>query len=44
MIHSRLYKNFRYARVWSPRLKFSPQKVGADFVLEDGDVLEIISS
>ena len=44
IIHSRLYKNFRYARVWSPRLKFSPQKVGADFVLEDGDVLEIISS
>ncbi|RLE64751.1 MAG: GTP-binding protein [Thermoprotei archaeon] len=44
LIHSQLYKNFKYARVWSPRLKFSPQKVGADFVLEDGDVVEIVAS
>ena len=42
-IHSRLYKNFRYARVWSSRLKFSPQKVGGDFVLEDGDIVEIVA-
>ncbi len=44
LIHSQLYKNFKYARVWSPRLKFSPQRVGADFVLEDGDIVEIIAS
>lgn len=43
MIHSRLYKNFKYAKVWSQRLKFSPQKVGRDFILEDGDIIEIIA-
>jgi len=43
LIHSQLYKNFRYARVWSSRLKFSPQRVGADFVLEDGDIVEIVA-
>ena len=42
-IHSRLYKNFRYSKVWSSRLKFSPQKVGKDFELEDGDVVEIVA-
>jgi len=44
LIHSQLYKNFKYARVWSSRLKFSPQRVGADFVLEDGDIVEIVAS
>jgi len=43
IIHSSLSKNFRYARVWSERLRFSPQRVGGDFVLEDGDVVEIIA-
>jgi len=43
MVHSRLYKNFKYAKIWSPRLRFSPQKVGKDFVLEDGDIIEIIA-
>jgi len=43
-IHSALSENFKYARVWSSRLKFSPQRVGADFVLEDGDVVEIVAS
>jgi ribosome-interacting GTPase 1 len=42
-IHSDLYKNFKYARIWSPRLVFSPQKVGREFVLEDGDIIEIVS-
>ncbi len=44
LIHSGLYRNFRYARVWSDRLRFSPQRVGGDFVLEDGDIVEIVSS
>ena len=44
LIHSDLYRNFRYARVWSDRLRFSPQRVGGDFVLEDGDIVEIVSS
>lgn len=43
VIHSRLYKNFKYAKVWSDRLKFSPQRVGRDFVLNDGDIIEIVT-
>lgn len=40
-IHSGFQKKFSYAKIWSERLRFSPQKVGLDFVLEDGDVVEI---
>jgi ribosome-interacting GTPase 1 len=40
-IHSDFEKNFAFAKVWSKRLAFSPQKVGLGFVLEDGDVVEI---
>ncbi|MBC7131352.1 TGS domain-containing protein, partial [Candidatus Bathyarchaeota archaeon] len=40
-IHSDLSENFAYAKVWAKRLVFSPQKVGASFQLEDGDIVEI---
>jgi hypothetical protein len=40
-IHSDFKDNFYFARVWSERLVFSPQKVGVTFRLEDGDVVEI---
>jgi ribosome-interacting GTPase 1 len=40
-IHSDFYKQFSYAKVWSERLRFSPQKVGGTFTLEDGDTVEI---
>jgi len=40
-IHSEFYEQFSYAKVWSKRLRFSPQKVGFSFVLEDGDTVEI---
>ncbi|MFP3984640.1 MAG: OBG GTPase family GTP-binding protein [Candidatus Bathyarchaeia archaeon] len=40
-IHSDFYKRFSYARVWSQRLAFSPQKVGLSFVLGDKDVVEM---
>jgi hypothetical protein len=40
-IHSDFKENFSYAKVWSKRLVFSPQKVGLTFVLEDGDIVEI---
>lgn len=40
-IHSDFRENFSFARVWSKRLVFSPQKVGAMFVLQDGDIVEI---
>jgi len=40
-IHSDFYTQFFYAKVWSKRLRFSPQKVGGTFALEDGDTVEI---
>ena len=40
-IHSDFYKQFSYAKVWSKRLRFSPQKVGGTFPLQDGDTVEI---
>lgn len=40
-IHSDFSEKFSFAKVWSKRLVFSPQKVGFTFVLEDGDVAEI---
>jgi ribosome-interacting GTPase 1 len=40
-IHTDFERNFAFAKVWSKRLAFSPQKVGLGFVLEDGDVVEI---
>jgi len=40
-IHSDFVKRFSYARVWSKRLPFSPQKVGSTFTLEDRDVVEL---
>jgi small GTP-binding protein len=40
-IHSDFRENFNFAKVWAERLVFSPQKVGATFVLHDGDVVEI---
>ena len=40
-IHSDFYTQFTYAKVWSKRLRFSPQKVGGSFALEDGDTVEL---
>jgi ribosome-interacting GTPase 1 len=40
-IHSDFRENFAFAKVWSDRLVFSPQKVGSSFVLQDGDIVEI---
>ena len=40
-IHTDFERSFAFARVWAPRLVFSPQKVGIGFALEDGDVVEI---
>jgi ribosome-interacting GTPase 1 len=30
-----------FSMVWAKRLPFSPKKVGLNFVLEDGDVVEV---
>ncbi len=40
-IHTDFERDFAFAKVWSKRLAFSPQKVGLSFVLEDGDGVEI---
>jgi len=40
-IHSDFYEQFSYAKVWSKRLRFSPQKVGGTFTLEDSDTVEL---
>ena len=40
-IHKELLSNFMFAMVWAKRLPFSPKKVGVNFVLEDGDIVEI---
>ena len=40
-IHSDFYEQFSHAKIWAKRLRFSPQKVGSSFVLEDGDTVEI---
>ncbi len=40
-IHSHFEKYFKYAKVWSEYLPYSPQRVGADFELHDGDIIEI---
>jgi ribosome-interacting GTPase 1 len=40
-IHTDFSKKFSFAKVWSDRLVFSPQKVGLTFGLEDGDIVEI---
>jgi len=40
-IHSDFYEQFSYAKIWSKRLRFSPQKVGGSFILEDGDAVEV---
>ncbi|UCD96192.1 MAG: 50S ribosome-binding GTPase [Candidatus Bathyarchaeota archaeon] len=40
-IHSDFLDRFSFAKVWSERLQFSPQKVGLSFVLENKDVVEL---
>jgi len=40
-IHTDFYRHFSYAKVWAKRLRFSPQKVGASFILEDKDIVEL---
>jgi len=40
-LHSKLYKEFRYARIWGPSAKYPGQRVGSTHVLKDGDMIEI---
>jgi len=40
-IHKDFVSNFLFAMAWAKRLPFSPKKVGLNFILEDGDIVEI---
>jgi small GTP-binding protein len=40
-IHGDFLKDFAFARVWAKRLPFSPQKAGLNFILDDGDIVEL---
>ncbi len=42
-IHADFQRNFRYAQVWGKSAKFNGQKVGLEHVLEDGDVLTMVT-
>jgi len=43
IIHSQLYENFKCAKVWRENFGKRPRRVGRNFVLEDGDIVEIIA-
>jgi len=40
-IHSHLFRNFKYARIWGPSARFNGEKVGISHILMDRDVVEI---
>ena len=40
-LHSKLYREFKYARIWGPSAKYPGQRVGPTHVLKDGDIIEI---
>ncbi|MCX8170139.1 MAG: TGS domain-containing protein, partial [Candidatus Methanomethyliaceae archaeon] len=41
IVHSHLYKNFKYAKVWGKSVNYDGERVGEDHVLMDGDIVEI---
>ncbi len=43
LIHKELAEGFRYAKVWGKSVKIQGQKVGADHVLQDKDLVEIFA-
>jgi small GTP-binding protein len=43
-IHKSLAENFKYAWVWGRSVKFNPQRVGANHVLQDEDVVQIVKN
>jgi ribosome-interacting GTPase 1 len=40
-VHKTFLKHFRYARIWGKSVKFNGAQVGLDYVLKDGDIVEI---
>jgi len=40
-IHSDLFRNFKYAKIWGASVKYNGEKVGIDHILMDRDIVEI---
>jgi len=40
-VHSRLVRNFRFAKIWGPSAKYPGERVGMDHVVMDEDIVEI---
>jgi len=40
-IHTELQRNFKFAKIWGSSAKYPGEKVGIDFELGDGDVVEV---
>nr|XP_042903622.1 GTP-binding protein 128up [Parasteatoda tepidariorum] len=41
-LHRTIMKEFKYALVWGSSVKYNPQKVGKDHVLNDEDVVQVV--
>ncbi|MGC8935841.1 MAG: OBG GTPase family GTP-binding protein [Candidatus Methanomethylicaceae archaeon] len=41
IVHSQLYKNFKYAKVWGRSVNYNGERVGGEHELADGDIVEI---
>jgi len=41
-LHKTIMRTFAYANVWGTSVKFNPQKVGKDHILNDEDVCQIV--
>ncbi|RZN57871.1 MAG: GTP-binding protein [Candidatus Methanomethylicota archaeon] len=41
IIHSQFYKNFKYAKVWGASVNYNGERVGAEHILADKDIVEI---
>lgn len=41
IVHSQLYRNFKYAKVNGKSVKYNGERVGVDHMLADGDIVEI---
>eukprot|EP00037_Helgoeca_nana_P008046 m.72046 g.72046 ORF g.72046 m.72046 type:complete len:371 (+) comp18690_c0_seq3:127-1239(+) len=43
-LHKSIMTNFKHALVWGTSVKYSPQKVGKDHVLNDEDVVQVVKT
>ncbi|MBS7609895.1 TGS domain-containing protein [Candidatus Bathyarchaeota archaeon] len=41
LVHTDLYENFSYARLWGQNAKYQGERVGASYIVKDRDILEI---